>query len=154
VRSEGLKDTFLNFSNETIYANMGVQMADEERSKETISQKFLGYGVAVLVIIAGFGGYQYYELRGSVEDTVQEMLKGYPGVTVDGINLPISVIFANKVTADVFIQRDNKGVVGDDVVVIEVSIIPKNAIPIVSIFGGLEFYAEISGSEMLKLGNY
>ena len=82
-----------------------------------------------------FGGYQYYGLRGSVQDTVQEILTEYPGVTVDGINLHISVIFANKVTVDVFIQRENDDVLGDDVVIIEASIIPnKNAIPILSIF--------------------
>ena len=130
---------------------MAVQLADEERSKETIIKNLLGYGVAALVLVAVFGGYQYYELRGSVQDTVQEILTEYPGVTgvtVDGINLPISVIFANKVTADVFIQRDN-----DDVAIIEASIIPKDAIPILSILTDFEFYAEISGSEMFKLVN-
>ena len=113
--------------------------------------EFIRYVVGFFILIIVVGGFQYFQLRTSVKETVQEILTENTNVkyTIDGINLPITLIFANKVTADVFLKKTQ-----DDITRIEVLVIPKDATPILSMLTGMGFMVEIAGTEILKLQNY
>ena len=125
-------------------------MAEEEITKETFTQKILGYVIVIIILILGYGGYQYYGLRDSVQETVLEILNDndYNNINPDGISLPYSIVFANKVNADIFL------LIKGEMVIIEVEVIPKDAMPILSIFGNLEYVVSIPGPEMFKLRKY
>ena len=124
-------------------------MVDENNSKETFTEKFLSYVFVIILFIVGYGGYQYYQLRGGVQDTTLSILNDneYNNIKTDGISLPVSIVFASKVNADVFLLVD------EEMEIIEVEVIPKNAIPILSIFTGLNYAVSIPGRELLKLRN-
>ena len=123
---------------------------DNDSDSESLNSKVISYVVGFFILAIIYGGFQYYQLRTSVQETVQQILTDNTNVkyTIDGINLPITLVLASKVTADVFLKKTT-----DEILRIEVIVIPKDAIPILSIFISMEFMVEIPGTEMFKLQN-
>ena len=102
-----------------------------------------------IVVTIGYSGYWYYEMRELVKDTTQEMIDEYQWpLTVHGVSLPMSLIFARYVTADVRIHYNNskRGKI------IKVNIYPDiDSIPVLLVYGFAEYSMEIPGDEMEKL---
>ena len=132
----------------------------EQKTRTVSESKFKKYVVRFVIVIIVIGGFQYFQLRTSVKETIQRMLTENTNVNyaiedcisscIEGINLPIALILAKKVSADVFLRKSLLG----DTIRIEVLVIPKNATPILSILFGMNCMVEISGIEMLRLRNH
>lgn len=116
-------------------------------SKESLTEKVLGYGLAVAFILVFYGGFQYFQLRSGIQETTIELLtdNGHSGYKADGITLPLSAAFGGITTAKVFLE-DNAG----NTQAIEVEITQKG-IPVLTILAGSEYYIEISGLELMQL---
>lgn len=117
------------------------------KNKESLTESVLTYAIAGALILAFFGGFQYFQMRSGVQESTIKMLNenGYGGYEADGITLPIAAAFGGINTAKVFL-KDNSG----DTKIIEVEVIQKG-VPILSLFVGSEYYTEISGIEVMNL---
>lgn len=123
--------------------SMGTAMSN----KESLTDSAIGYALVGALILAIYGGFQYFQLRSGVQETTIEMLNdnGHPGYEADGITLPLSAAFGGITTAKVFVKGN-----GGNTQAIEVEVTQKG-IPILSIFTGSEYYTEISGIELMRL---
>lgn len=115
--------------------------------KESVTERVIGYVIAGAIVLAIYGGIQYFHLRSGVQEATIEMLNdnGYPGYKADGITLPLSAAFGGIAKAKVFLLDESGTTQG-----IEVEVTQKG-IPILSVFTGSSFYTEISGIELMQL---
>jgi hypothetical protein len=162
----------LKLSNPNLSAAPLAEMAELRTDNDSDGKSSIGSGhvfaFLILILAIGFGGYRFIELSHSVDRTVQQLLRDNAiSLIVDEINLPITLVLANRVTADVFLKKEPEGYgtlasLGrthillrsmDVFLRIEVIVIPKGAIPILSIFTGMEVLVEIPRTEMFKLQN-
>ena len=115
---------------------------------ENIASYIAGLFALFIVVTIGYSGYWYYEMRGMVKDNTQEMIEEYQWpLTVHGVSLPMSLIFARQVTAEVRFHYNNynRGI-------IKVNILPHiDSIPVLLVYGGTDYQIEITGDEMQKL---
>jgi predicted nucleic acid-binding Zn-ribbon protein len=116
-------------------------------SKESLTESVVGYAIAGAILLAIYGGFQYFQLRSGIQESTIEILNdnGYPGYKADGITLPLSAAFGGITTAKVFLDGNGKETA------IEVEITQKG-IPVLSIFTGGEYLTEIAGIELMRLG--
>ena len=115
--------------------------------KESVTERVIGYVIAGAIVLAIYGGIQYFHLRSGVQEATIEMLNdnGYLGYKADGITLPLSAAFGGIAKAKVFLLDESGTTQG-----IEVEVTQKG-IPILSVFTSSSFYTEISGIELMQL---
>lgn len=88
-------------------------------------------------------GYSYYSIKNAYPSDLLGLLEenGVNGYQINATNIPISVLFGSEVTAPVILEKDG------ELLKLSPTITP-TSFPILQ----LEYYIEISGLEMLKLG--
>ena len=96
----------------------------------------------IILVLVNFG-YSYYSIKNAYPSDLLELLEknGENGYLINATNIPISVLFGNEVTAPVIIEKNG------ELLKLSPTITP-TSFPILQ----LEYYIEISGLEMLKLG--
>tara|TARA_B110000967_G_C18772008_1_gene503613 strand:+ start:19 stop:819 length:801 start_codon:yes stop_codon:yes gene_type:complete len=99
--------------------------------------------IFILVLILCNFGYSYYSIKDAYPNEILELLEenGHTGYKIKGTNIPISFLFGSEVIAPVIIEKNG-----------ELLKLSPTITPISFPTLQLEYYIEISGLEMPRIG--